>query len=65
MVQDMKQVGLELTVEGNISNFLGVQIRREANVFHLSRPHLILDILKELRLDGKKVATKKAPTASI
>ena len=60
IVQEMKAVGLNLTVEGNISDFLGVQIDRlNDNTFNLSQPHLINDIIKELRLDGQNVATKK------
>ena len=64
VVQDMKKAGLNLTVEGNINDFLGVQIQRETNNFHFSQPHLVLDILKELRLDGEKTAVKQTPTAS-
>ena len=65
ILEDMKTVGLKLTVEGDISDFLGVQIdRTEDRGFHLSQPHLIADILKELRLDGKKTSTKKVPGSS-
>jgi hypothetical protein len=56
----MMAVGFILTVEGNISDFLGVQIgRTNENTFNLSQPHLINDIIKELRLDGQNVAIKK------
>ncbi|KAI2491170.1 G-protein coupled peptide receptor [Fragilaria crotonensis] len=61
----MKAVELNLTVEGDISDFLGVQIDRiNDNTFNLSQPHLINDIIKELRLDGQNVATKKTTGAS-
>ena len=44
ILEDMKIVGLKLTVEGDISDFLGVQIdRTEDRGFHLSQPHLIAD----------------------
>jgi hypothetical protein len=65
ILNDMRKVGLDLTVEGNILDFLGVQIDRVSKgQFKLSQPHLIKDILKELRLDGSKVAIKKTPGAS-
>ena len=52
IAQKMKAVGLNLTVEGDISDFLGVQIDRiNDNIFNLSQPHLINDVLKQLRLD--------------
>jgi hypothetical protein len=61
----METVGLKLTVEGDISDFLGVQIDRvNDNTFNLSQPHLINDVIKELRLDGKNVAIKKTTGAS-
>jgi hypothetical protein len=61
----MKAVWLNLTVEGDISDFLGVQIDRiNENTFNLSQPHLINDIIKELRLDGQNVAIKKTTEAS-
>jgi hypothetical protein len=56
IVQEMEAVGLNLTVEGDISDFLGVQIDRiNDNTFNLSQPHLINDVIKELHLDGKNV----------
>ncbi len=65
IIQEMKAVGLNLTVEGNISDFLGVQIDRiNENTFNLSQPHLINDIIKELRLDGQTVVIKKTTGAS-
>ena len=65
ILNDMKNAGLDLTVEGDVSDFLGVQIDRISNgQFKLTQPHLINDILKELRLDGDKVAIKKTPGAS-
>ncbi|KAI2507330.1 hypothetical protein MHU86_7050 [Fragilaria crotonensis] len=65
IIQEMKSVGLNLTVEGDISDFLGVQIDRvNATTFNLSQPHLINDVIKELRLDGKNVAIKKTTGAS-
>ncbi len=66
IVQQTKSVGLNLTAEGDIlSDFLGVQIDRiNKNTFNLSQPHLINDVIKELRLDGKNVAIKRTTGAS-
>jgi hypothetical protein len=65
IVQEMEAVGLNFTVEGDISDFLGVQIDRiNDNTFNLSQPHLINDVLKELRLDGPYVAIKKTTGSS-
>jgi hypothetical protein len=65
IVQEMKAVGLNLTVEGDISDFLGVQIDRiNDKTFNLSQPHLINDVIKELRLDGQNVSIKKTTGAS-
>jgi Reverse transcriptase (RNA-dependent DNA polymerase) len=64
VIQDMKEAGLKLTVEGDIADFLGVRIQRMQDRFHLSQPHLIADILKELRLDSENITTKSTPSAS-
>ena len=63
-IQRMMEAGLNITVEGNISDFLGVQIQREGDAFHLSQPHLISDILTELRLNDENTVTKSTPIAS-
>ncbi|KAI2507525.1 hypothetical protein MHU86_6913 [Fragilaria crotonensis] len=65
-VQEMDAVGLNFTVEGDIPDFLGVQIDRiNDNTFNLSQqPHLINDVLKELHLDGPYVAIKKTTGSS-
>jgi hypothetical protein len=58
----MKKAGLKLTVEGDISDFLGVQVERQTGgTIHLTQPHLIDQILQDLRLDGANVATTNAP----
>ncbi len=51
IIEDMKNVELDLTVEGDIADFLGVKIERgeDGKSFNLTQPHLIDDILKELR----------------
>ena len=64
IIEEMKQVGLEITVEGDISDFLGVNIQRNKDgTVHLTQPQLIDSILKELHLTGDKVAGKTTPAA--
>ena len=54
--------GLELTVEGDISDFLGVELKREADgSINCTQPQLIKKILEDLRLAGDGVATKEVP----
>ena len=65
ILKQMTESGLKLTVDGDITDFLGVQIDRiKGGKFRLSQPQLIDDILKELRLDDAKVTTKSTPGAS-
>lgn len=63
-LQRMKEIGLDITDEGDVGDFLGVLInRKDDGTVHLSQPHLIDSILKDLRLDGPKTATKNTPAA--
>jgi hypothetical protein len=58
----IKASGLNLTVEGDISNFLGVKIKRQSGVtIHMTQPQIIGSILEDLPLDGPNVATKNTP----
>jgi hypothetical protein len=62
IIEDMKKAGLKLTVEGDISDFLGVHVERKSDgTIHLTQPQLIDQILQDLRLDGPDVATKDTP----
>ena len=64
IIQEMKDIGLKLTVEGDISDFLGVNIQHQPDgSIHLTQPQLIDSILKELRLDDKS-KVKKTPAAT-
>jgi Reverse transcriptase (RNA-dependent DNA polymerase) len=46
---------LSFTVEGNLADFLGVNIEwKEDGTIHLSQPHLIDQILKDLCLKGER-----------
>ena len=65
VIKDLKKTKLDLTEEGNLEDFLGVQIeRRPDGTVHLSQPHLIDQIIKDLRLDKEGVTTKDVPASS-
>ena len=65
VIKEIQQVGLDITVEGTLEDFLGVNISRKADgTIHLTQPHLIDQILKDLRLDGEQVTTKPIPATS-
>jgi len=61
----MKAAGLKITVEGIISDFLGVNIKRDAqgNIYQ-TQPQLIDSILSELNLNGTNVKGKLTPAAT-
>jgi hypothetical protein len=65
IIKEMKQVKLDITIEGNLQDFLGVNIERKLDgTIHLTQPHLIDQILKDLRLDGDTVTEKTVPATS-
>ena len=59
---------MKITVEGQIDDFLGVNISRVNDEFHLTQPKLIQSILEELNLVAQKddapVKTKDIPMLS-
>jgi hypothetical protein len=56
---------LDITVEGDLSDFLGVNIQRRSDgTIHLSQPHLIDQILSDLRLNDDSVKPRTIPAAS-
>lgn len=66
IIKQMKGVGLDITVEGDVSDFLGVHIERnkENNTFELTQPMLIQSILSDLGLDKPNSTIKDTPAAS-
>lgn len=64
VIQQIKAANLDITIEGDIQDFLGVHIQRKHGKVTLSQPHLIDSILKDLRLDGDNVKSNKIPAAS-
>ena len=48
-VKDIKKAKLNITIEGDLQDFLGINIDRKDNgLIHLTQPHLIDQILKDL-----------------
>ena len=60
VIQDMGSTGLELTKEGDLSDFLGVNIERKVDsTVLLTQPQLINQILSDLNFQGENVSTKQ------
>ena len=63
--QVQQEAGLDITIEGNLTDFLGVNIdRRDDNTIHLTQSKLIKQILDDVRLNNSKVKTKTIPAVS-
>ena len=64
IIRDIKRAKLQITEEGDIQDFLGVNItQREDGSIELTQPHLIQQILEYLRLDKDDASTKMVPVA--
>jgi hypothetical protein len=62
IVVRMRKQGLELTEEGDIADFLGVELKRtKEGQIECMQPQLIENILKDLRLAGSGAVTKDTP----
>jgi hypothetical protein len=56
---------LQITVEGDLADFLGVSIERKTDgTIHMTQPHLIEQILQDLRMMGGSVKSRSTPPAS-
>ena len=57
---------LKITVEGDLQDFLGVNIQRKNGTIHLTQPNLINQILDDLRMNDKtKGKSIPAPSSKI
>jgi hypothetical protein len=64
-VNEMKGICLNVTDEGTLSDFVGVNITRNDNgMITLSQPKLIEQILSDMRLTENNVKTKNIPMKS-
>jgi hypothetical protein len=65
IIQRLRDVKLNLTIEGTLTDFLGVNIdRRDDGTIHMSQPRLIDQVIEDLRMSGEDVAIKDVPMAS-
>jgi hypothetical protein len=65
IIKEMRQAKLDITVEGDLQDFLGVNIERLPNgTIQLTQPHLINQILEDLQLDSNCVTEKSMPASS-
>ncbi len=56
---------LQITVEGNLADFLGVSIKRKKDgTIHMTQPHLIEQIQRDLRMMDESVNSRSTPAAS-
>ena len=64
-IKDIKQAGLEITVEGTLEDFLGIRMDRQDDVtIHMHQPQLIKQILNDLKLEASKLNPKPTPMVS-
>ena len=65
-IKKMQEVGLQLTIEGDLEDFLGVNIDRTSRgAIHLTQPHMINSILQDLRLKKVESKCKDTPMKSL
>jgi hypothetical protein len=63
-IREMQSV-LDITIEGDLTDFLGVNIdRREDGTIKLSQPKLIDQVISDLHLEQENATTKATPMAS-
>ena len=62
IINQIKDAGLNITREGDINDFLGINITEEKDgSIELKQPHLIDQILKDLKIDHDNVKIKETP----
>ena len=65
VVESIKKAGLNVTIEGALEDFLGVNIdRKDDGTIHLTQPHLIDKILMDLKMNQDDLKVKTTPAAS-
>jgi hypothetical protein len=66
VIKDLKnKPKLAITVEGDLSDFLGVSIERKSDgTIQMTQPHLIGQILEDLQMNDHSVKPRSTPTAS-
>ena len=62
IIKDLRKAKLNITDEGDIEDFLGVNITKKKNgAIHLTQPHLVDQILDDLNMAQEKVKLKSTP----
>jgi hypothetical protein len=66
VLKDLKRVNLNVTDEGDIQDYLGINIskKKDAGTIHLLQPHFIDQILKDLKIQNDDVKLKDIPAMS-
>ena len=65
IVKDLKKANLNITDEGDIQDFLGVNIEmKKDGTIHLTQPHLVDQITSDLGLTQDNVKIKETPSMS-
>ena len=65
IIKDLKKAKLNVTDEGDIQDFLGVNIDKQKDgTIHLTQPHLVDQILKDLNMIQDNVKCKDVPAMS-
>ena len=65
IIKYLRKAKLDLTIEGDLQDFLGVNIEKKKDrTIHLTQTHLIDQVLKDLILDNDRVTTKTTPASS-
>ena len=65
IVKDLKKAKLDITDEGDIQDFLGVNISmKKDGTIHLTQPHLVDQIISDLGLSQDNVRVKSTPAMS-
>ena len=64
IIEQIRKAKLNITVEGDLQDFLGVNIERQKDgSIHMTQPHLIDQIVKELGLTKDTVKIKETPAS--
>jgi hypothetical protein len=64
-VNEMKQVKLDITMEGGLEDFLGMNVDcQKDGTVNLTQPHLTVQALKDLRPNDNNATTKDIPASA-
>ena len=64
-ITEIRQVGLDITVEGSLEDFLGIRMDRKDNgTIHMYQPQLIKQIMDDMKVDISNLNPKPTPMVS-